>query len=867
MTQIKEFVNLELMQTVRNMHLNPLIRRVENEMVPAVDALEQEMQHTFKDVNLDIPNKTLVFERGLGGGGKNIELAPILPEFEGIGVEDDQGTGPGSGINLLQLKDAKVTRYGDAARVEYDWAKIVGDNTKDLEVGTIAGGNRPIKYLFFKGAEVVYTGSNIATVNVPTPPSQILASLPGQTPVAIKEIVLEGDTASSSIANDKLTINLSPGGGVAPVSNDNFLGFFDSLGDLESKITNPVNGKSYAFAKDSKLGGNYYTPYFYVNGSWRELRQDPALTYSGPSDPVTHGVFTIKPSEKISVDATGQLDLDGLSTPQLPSYFKGFFTSVDELKRDVPNPVLHQDWAYVRNTDTGGLLAYRADQKGADRTWSIIAPLGSIAVVDRGANPPNYKQAFGIYKDNDWEIDDKGLLSLKPINTKTSAQIVDSAGVVTGGDFNTIQLMAGKSYARVQNEKLFLNHPQRVIQYDSTFEANHNSRDYEGNIFYDENSRCWMGWSIPEAAGAVGAKWTRIAHEDMSLEVKDLVKRVPAKSSSVLPGVLGDSRKWDYNGVTYLEKDSEHLPEEIRDICGGYITTSVQDNDLPGVTIPQYRLQTCTADRTSGGTYVRRYVTNGSPGAAVSWSPWVRTSYSPSDMEDHRKDVGAHKEAIKYHVVFALTGKMSAIFSQTAGDSLGGLHEDNGLMIVDNYGYTNQDKDYMDPPYTGVFRIAGTLSFAGYKENEKRFPAGRWQILFRKRNKDGTGYAPVGQFTYEHTDEKAQYPLMSFLAKDIPLEDHQEVVINISFSNTATLMGVHPDLYLAPTRTFLVLEDNATTSGTLIAEAHRKLYGSLDVIGDVGIKSHHSRLNDPNSSIRVYGEKLDKTPKEMNKVP
>ncbi|MGL4352730.1 MAG: hypothetical protein ACRCTP_02095 [Aeromonas popoffii] len=866
MTKIAVFENLDYLQTVRNNHLNPLIRKVENEIVPVVERLDQEMHDTFKDVTLTTSTNTLKFDRG-AGGYKEINLTPILPEFEGIGVENEQGTGPSSGITLLQLKDASITRSGETANIEYNWPKIIGDNVKDLGVGTIAAGTKPTKFLFFRGANVVYTEGGAATVDIPTPPSQIMASLPGTPATAIKEIVLAGDTSSSNITNDKLTINLNSGGGVAPVSNDNFLGFFESLGDLESKVTNPVNGKSYAFAKDSKLGGNYYTPYFYVNGSWKELRQDPALTYSGPKDPVSHGVFTIKPSEKISVDANGQLDLDGLSTPQLPSYFKGFFTSLDELKVGVPNPVLHQDWAYVRNSDTGGLLAYRADLQGVDRVWSIIAPLGSLAVVDRSATPNNYKQAFGIYKDSNWDMDSKGILSLKSIDTSTDVTISDYQGQTSGGKITKMKFVNGKSFVGVDNGELTFNHPQRVMNYNSAWERAHATEDYRGNIYYDATSHCWMGWADPEAGGAVGAKWTRIAHADMSLEVKDLVRRVPAKSPAVTPGILGDSGNWAYNGITFLDKTSEHLPEDLKNVCGGYITTTVQDDDKPGVTIPQHRIQSCAADRAEGGTWVRRYISTGTPGSDVSWSPWIRTSFSHKDIEAHQHDVGAHREAIKYHVVFALAGKMSAIFSQTAGDSLGGLHEDNGLMIVDNYGYTNQDKDYMDPPYSGMFRIAGTLSFAGYKENEKKFPVGRWQILFRKRNKDGTGYAPVAQFTYEHTDEKTQYPLLSFLAKDLPLEDHQEVVINISFSNTGTLMATHPDIYLAPTRTFLVLEDNETTTGTLVAEAHRKLYGSLDVIGDVGIKSHHSRLTDPSSSIRVYGEKLSKTPQEMNKVP
>ncbi|MGL5015984.1 MAG: hypothetical protein ACRC6V_17150 [Bacteroidales bacterium] len=869
MTKIKDFENLEYLHVVRNDHLNPLIRKVEDVIVPTVDLLEGEMQKTFKDVTLDIPNKILKFERSVGGGLKQIELEPIMPEFSGIGVEDEAGTGPGSGIHIVQLKDAKVTRSGETANVVYDWKKIVTSNQQKLSVMKSGAGLAiPTDAIAFQGEGITVTAGamGITTVAIPAPPSQIMASLPGTAATAIKEIVLAGDTGASHIVNDKLTITLNSGGGVAPVSIDNFKGFFETMGDLVSQVTDTVNGKSFAFVKDTTLGGKYYTPHLFVGGTWKEFKQDPALTYSGPLDPLNHGVFSIKPSEKISVDSNGQLNLDGLSTPQLPSHFKGFFTTLEELKRDVPNPVLHQDWAYVRNNDTGGLLGYRADQKGTARLWSIIAPLGSLAVVDRKVNPPNYKQAFGIYKDDNWDVDDKGLLSLKSIDTSTKVIITDPAGTATEGDITTIKFEGGKSLAEVANKEVTIHHPQRVFNYLSSWEQSHPVEDYRGSLFYDANSRTWMGCDDPKEGGGVNVKWTKVVHRGMSDEVKSLVRRVPAKAPSVDTGVYGDSGLWHFNGVSFLERDNDQLPEEFREKCGGYITTSVQDKDAPEISIPQNRIQTCTPDNNEGGTWVRRFLSTGSSGAQVGWSNWVRTSFSHKDMEAHQKDLGAHKDALKYHVVFALTGKMQGIFAQTAGGSLGGLHEANGLMLVDNYGYTNEEKDYMDPPYSGDFRISGVLAFSGYKESEKKYPAGRWQILFRKKDIGSETYGPVGQLTYNHTDESKPYPPLSFLVKDIPLKDHQEVVINLTFSDTPTLRTRHPDLYLAPTRSYLVLEDNTTLSGTLVGEAHRTLYGNLDVIGDVGIKSHHAKLDDPNSNIRVYGEKVTKLATPMVKV-
>lgn len=867
MTEIKVFENLAYLQSVRNDHLNPLIRRVEKELVPIVEKLEHDVSETIKNVTLTESTNTLRFDKG-DGGYKDIVLTPILPTFEGIGVQTLTGSGPSTGIKLIQFPDATITQNGTSAAVGFNWQEVFEHNQKWPEA-VVKGAVSRLKSIIFMGdADAVkVTGDNV-TLTVPKVEPLTGSILSSSTSKKIEKIKVIGNVGGTTINDDGLlTIDLpAGGGGGGTVTNQNFKGFFDSLGDIISFVTDPLDGKSYAFAKDSTLGGLYYTPYFYVNGKWNELKQDPALTYNAPSAPTNQGVFSIKPSDKITLDANGQLDLDGLSTPQLPSYFKGFFDSLDDLKAAVPKPVIKQDWGYVRNAATGGLMAYRADSQGSATKWNVVAPMGSFAVIDKSTNPPTYRQSFGLYKDDAWEIDDKGILTLKSVNTKTNSEIVDYDGNVTTGQFDTIQFRSGKSYVNLNKNKLFIDHPQQIIRYDSEFESDHNTQDYEGNIFYDETSRTWMGWGIPETPGAVDVKWTKVLHRGMSDEVKDLSHRHPPKAPNVLPGILGDNRNWEYNGVTFIEKNSEHLPDEIENICGGYITTTVQDKDVGGYRIPQYRMQSCVADRPEGGTWVRRFDSAASPGSLVSWTPWVRTSFSHKDIEDHQKDIGAHKEAIKYHVVFALDGKLQSIFAQTAGNSLGGLHEDNGLMLVDNYGYTNEDKDYMDPPYSGDFRIAGVLSFSGYNEKVKTYPVGRWQILFRKRDKNTPNYAPVAQFNYVHTDEKKPYPSLNFLAKDIPLEDHQEVVINLTFDNPGGLRNNHPDLYLAPTRSYLVLEDNTTTSGTLVGEAHRKLYGNLDVFGDVGIRSHHSNLTDPNSSIRVYGEKLNKTPVDMTKI-
>ncbi|MGL5015954.1 MAG: hypothetical protein ACRC6V_17000 [Bacteroidales bacterium] len=869
MTQIKEFNNLDYLQAVRNNHLNPLIRRVEDEVIPTLTLLENEIHDSYKNVSLNIDTKTLKFDKG-PGGFKEINLTPVLPAFEGIGVQNMQSQGPSTGITLVQFPDATITQNNKTATVGFNWQEIFQHNQKYTEA-VVKGSVTQMKSIVFTGDTdaVKQVGDNV-TFAIPkvSPLTVISPDTAPAIPVAteVKSLKIIGNTGSTGVdAQGQLTIDL-PVGGSGTFTTQNFQGFFESLGDIQSQIKDPIDGKSYAFAKDSKLGGNYYTPYFYVNGQWRELKKDPALTYEDPKAALPVGVFSVKPSDKIIVDANGQMNLDGLSTPQLPQYFEGFFDSLDALKAEVPNPTRYQSFAFVKGPG-GGWLTYRADMQGSASMWKVVAPLGSFSFVDEAAG--TYSQVFGIKKNPAWTVDSRGLLDMVGGGGggNLTAQITDYEGNMTSSQFNTIQFRKSKSNVTAYNDKLFVEHPQQVISYDADFEDEHNTQDFEGNIFYDETSRTWMGWGIPAAGGAVDVKWTRIAHPKMSDEVKDLNRRVPAKAPSVIPGIIGDNARWDYNGVTFVEKDSTAIPDELKGKCGGYITTSVQDKDAPGITIPQYRIQTLTADRPEGGTFVRRFDSAGSQGGAVSWTDWVRTSFSHKDIEAHQKDPAAHKDLIKYHVVFALTGNLQSIFAQTAGNSLGGLHEDNGLMIVDNYGYTNQAKDYMDPPYTGEFRITGVLSFSGYNEKNKTYPAGRWQILFRKKRKDTQEYGSIGLFYYVHTDESKPYPSLSFLGRGIPLESNQEVVINLNFDSKTALNNKHPNLYLAPTRSYLVLEDEATTTGTLVGEAHRKLYGNLDVFGEVGIKSHHSDIANPSSAIRVYGEKLEKTPKVMTFTP
>ncbi|MGL5015170.1 MAG: hypothetical protein ACRC6V_12915 [Bacteroidales bacterium] len=872
MTEIVEFKDLAYLNAVRNDHLNPLIRRVEKEIVPAIAELESHIHETVRDVTLNESTKILHVDKG-AGGYRDIDLNKIMPAFPGIGVQNAQGAGPSTGIKLIHFPDATINILpsGESVTVGFEWEEVFNHNQKWTKA-SVEGTLSDMKSIIFAGdpGAVTRNGDNI-TLRVPKV-EPMMVSIPdkgGQyvNPRPITSIEVAGEVSASAIVGEKLTLNLSAGGGGGTVTNQNFKGFFDTLGDLESKVTDPISGKSFAYVKDALLGGQYYTAHYYVNSVWRELKQDPALTYNAPSAPLNQGVFSIKPSDKITIDHTGQLNLDGLSTPQLPQYFEGFFDSLEALKGEVKAPTPFQSYGFVKSGGRGW-LTYRFEKQGSASLWNIVAPLGSFTFVDESSQ--SFTQVFGIKKSDAWEVDSRGLLNLKGgggggPGGALSVSISGADSQFETHNVNAISFNKGKSFAEftgTNNDHVLIDHPQRVINYNATWESNHNHRDYEGNIYYDETARAWMGWGIPKVPGAVDNKWTRIAHPHMSDEVKDLVRRLPAKSASVTPGLIGDNQMWDHNGVTYLEQGSSGLPEEIRSICGAYVTTSVQDKDAPGISIPQFRIQTCTADRAAGGTWVRRFLATGSGGSAVSWSDWVRTSFSEADIAKHSHDPNAHKETHRFYTVNALAGKIADTQNQTLDGIAGALRgEGNFDVMADNYGFFEESQDYGTVPYEGHFTGEGVVELSGF--DGSKCPVGKWSVIFRIKRKGESSSKDLYKFYYTHLDENQKYPPIKFTLPDTELVRGDEVYMYLNFDNPVALKKAHPDLYIVPIRSYVTYQDSATKAGNKIAGNFRKYFGNLDVTGEVAVKVHHRELDNPSSAIRVYGTRISHTPTDM----
>ncbi|MGL5016236.1 MAG: hypothetical protein ACRC6V_18450, partial [Bacteroidales bacterium] len=863
------FADQDYLYDIRQNLLNPLAVKVST-LEDKMNVVKPLAESAYTTVDVNLLDKEIHFHSQAGGGVVN--LTGMFREGSDLAVSGDSGSAA-AGVTAIKFVDGKLKETpGNPLEVSYDWSTIIPANQETLTVGTIMSGTKKTKHLFFRGADVIYTGDDIATVDIKA--GGLTASIPGATPVPfpdqvpIRGIELVGKSSGSTIDDGILQIVLGEGGGTDPtVFNQNFKGFFETLGDIQSQVQDPISGKSYAFAKDSTLGGKYYTPYFYVNGNWTELKQDPAMTYNAPSASTNQGVFSIKPSDKITIDANGQLDLDGLTAAPDPKYFHGFFSSYNELSTSVTNPISEKSFAYVKHAN-GGWIGYRATMQGSASLWQVFAPISSFSLVDSKTSTTVPATVYGIYKNEDWELDTNGLLTLKEKESGLTAEIIGEESEPVVGKFKTIQFLSGKSYANLDKdkEKLFLSHPQRVIQYDSGFEADHNTQDYKGNIFYDETSNTWKGWATPKAPGAVGKKWTSIAHEGMSDEVKDLVKRIPAKAPSVTPGIVGDNRAWDYNGVTYLEQGDASLPEEIKGVCGAYITTSVANKDAPEITIPQTRIQTCIADRESGGSWVRRFISTGSPGSATSWSQWVRTSFSTADIDKHAKDPNCHKSIIKYHKVTSFTARFANFIQQSGPEGVavqggGTVLADNCDLITDNYGFTS-GMDYLEFPYEDDFNIRGEIALSGYKTT--KYPACTWEIALVLKRNGQSSYQPFEKFTYSHTDTTKKYPPMSFFLSRAALKMGDQLLVKIKCSNHIEVLKEHPELYFVPVKSYLMIEDKACLAGYKIAKTFRKHMANLNSSGDLEAKMHRNDYT-TTGAIRLYVDAIIKTPVEMTK--
>lgn len=874
MTTIREFNDNEELRKIRKDILNPLSTKVVGDIDPRLKAVENDVKRGFKDAQLDVINKKIVLSRSdTTDPTKELDLSLIIPdEFSGIHVAGS--TGASSSVKAMTFPDSSIKGVSGSAEVKYDWDLIVPSHQEALVVSI--GDDKPnnaygAQRIKFTGDTSHITGdvaAQLVTIDIPTQQPPLTGDPGTGTTHTVRSIRLEGNTGGSKLEGDTLVVDLPTGGGGGPsVVGGNFQGFFDDLGDLISTVPNPVNGKSFAFVKDKTLSNNYYDAYMFIANNWTEVPIDPGLTYEDPTAAHKQGVFSIKPNPAISLDSKGQLNLDKLAES---GNFHGFFGSQAELERAVPNPISDRSFGYIRMASGSWMgRRYNHNTSTGEMEWVNTVPMGATPVVTKGSGGADSTiMAYGFKNNSMIDVDiNTGLVEIKEGSGggELDVEIAGDSGISTNVKVKKVRYERGISYVEYKSsdKSITINPAQRVISYDSQFEDDHEDSDFEGNIFYDKKTGKWMGMT-PKNLAAGENKWTHIAHRGMSDEVSSLIYTNPRKIPEVTPGGDDEATRWNYSGLTYLNKDDQYLPDDLEDKCGGFVKTHIKEDPADPTSI-KIRTQTLIADDGSGRTYVRAYdddkVTTGS-----KWTPWIRNSFDRSDMNKHENDPNAHRHVMKFYKATSFSAKYLDFINQQEGSSAGGVRGENCSLIADNYGHFNEEHDYMEPPYDNTFRVGGQIALSGYQDSKKDYPVGAWKILVRIKKKDTSDWRPAGHFNYAHSDGKKKYPLLSFETNELELVRGDQIIINITFDNNNGIRNNHPDLYFVPIRSHFYLEDVDTHAGSRIARTFSKCVANVDTMGDVGVRVHHSTPSKPDTNIRVYGEIVSHIPVEMSKI-
>lgn len=854
----KGFEDGDYLYDIRKNLINKLAERV-SESKRKIDETYPLAKQAFTHFDLPDPDEKIITFHS-DTGEFPLDLKPLIPDVvipdfvypiqreNGSSINDIQTLKIGKGIEIAESHPNTGSGGTLELTVPSPWAKIG------------AGAYTPVKnFTIIDPNNKVSITDDTLTWTIPKDYGQFMGQVNGDTEQPVKKIKIAGDTTKAVILDEVMTITIPAegSGGGTVTAEGYFRGFFDNLGEVESQVKNPTSGKTFVFVKDQLVDkGQYYNAYFYVNKAWTEVPTDPAITYTPTDSPLAQGVFTIKPDARINIDAKGQLDLSGLATDEARLDFHGFYETQEQLTAAVPTPIVDKSFGYIKHPNGAWVgKVYRHTDSG--NTWQVMAPVGAISLMNDSSGTSSPAPVYGIAKNDDWEMHSNGILSLKAKDSELKVDISNSSGTVESGSFKTIEFTKGKSLASLDSsaKKLTLQHPQRVIQYDSSFETNHNSQDYEGNIYYDETSRCWMGWGVPKDPGGVDVKWTRIAHPRMSDEVKDLSKRLPVKAPYIDPGVLGDAAGWRYTGWSYVRKDDNQLPADFKERCGAYVSTVIQD--VPNDTArPQERLQICYADEQGGHCYVRTWNKGASSGSSdYGWRPWVKISMSAKDINDHNVDHTAHRESFKFYKVGTLDMSWATLKTKN-----GVIGDSDLLLLADSDGVSVDGASTITVPYTGSYRFSGRIDFDGLPPSGSIYPKPNFIIYVYKTVNSVTSI--VSEHAYNHSDHTKPVLPLQWKSGEIQLNEGDKIHFELKdFKNSLDSLS---GLRFIPNRNFFIMEDYRTTAGSRIAETFRRTMGSLNAHYNVGVNVHYN--SGDTGAIRVYGAAVTAKATAMTKV-
>ncbi|MGL5964599.1 MAG: hypothetical protein ACRCZ2_09445, partial [Fusobacteriaceae bacterium] len=875
----------QTLKSIRENSLNPVIERVFT-VEGNVETLIPKINTAYDNVTFNTGNSKLTFTRIGGGATTEIDLSSIVPVYAGIEVKGVGETGSGDikNTNKLSFDDGVVVKNGDDyTNVSYNWSALVLkhqlftgariDPEKSYvdfsEIDILGVGKK-----YFKIREATTAVPGTLTIDLPEIPEILQGSIEGKTPAVsdVKSIKVTGNVGGSIINNGILYVDLPSGGGARTTRF--FEGFFSSVGDLEAAVHDPYLDRSCAYVMIDSV----YVLHMYKgkDDGWKPVKTRATIIYKGQGATPDQGVASIKHDDYIKINSEGELDLSELGKHggELPAKdFKGIFATVEEIKALKDDLIEDMSYAMLRNANAKNAFStyyYRKETPDVDAAWNLTPNLGHLVLVEDAMEVGKYKPIYGVKAPSSAFSNKRGVLDLTKGNIKGTIKATISSRVegvpMSTEDIKVIRFPLGAADAYITGDKttLSMNPAQMVIpNFGKDWVDAHSTDDYIGKIYYNNDTGRWLGMTDKLPPGKF-SKWTTIAHRGMSDQVFSLVNRYPEQLipfKKVSP--TGDP--WSVSGRAYLPKDSEDLPPELKDKTGGFLQTDVKMNTAAEGEKPnEIRTQICRPDDGSGGVWQRSYDCD-----AIEWKPWVKTSFSTEDLQAHKDDPKAHQETFKYYRAYALLGNIKTIFAQQTGDMSGGFQGPNSMLLADSHGYSPlEEYNYLDAPYDGTFNINGVLSFSGYTETKTGtidpVTLGTWSIFLRKKKK-GTqeDWDQAGYFTYEHTDTTKPYPPLFFFLKDMDLLSNQEVVINVNFSEAATLIEKHPYLYLAGSRSNIAIQDKATRAGGAIVGALRKLYGDLDTFGNVGLRAHYTVPETESGPIRTYATRVEKTLVEM----
>lgn len=860
--KLRAFDDGEKLRDIRSDVLNPLSLYVKNVVVKDVKDTKEDVKKTYKDIKFDPTAKKFTLSKSDPTAmAEEIDIGSVIPpEFEGIEIHGGTGGGSSTKVKEVTFEHALVTGGQDAVHVDFDWDYVVPEHQEYPMVQIGSNPLQKIKQLKFTGNEdKVSLSGSILNFEIPKDPTEFTAKVDDGSGSGvekiIKKIIVEGNTTGSEVTDDgELKIKVPvPGAGGA---GGNFQGFFNSLGDIISEVTNPINGRSYAFAKDDKTKGKYYTPYMYVANNWTEAPVDPAITFEPAGTTGPQGVFSIKPDTRIKLDSKGQLDLGLLGE----GHFVGFFDSQSELEQACPHPYVDKSFAYIKTTATGVYSGMKYSLKNdGSKAWVQVTPYGLISAVEKNQDDTikSAMPVFGIEK-NDAITVDSGVITIKP---QEEQSISITANVYPSGIEETEQVTQIKFIDGVYVEfdkaekAALIRHPHKVIHYGDDFEKKHQSVSFLGNIYFDADTNKWMGYTPSPNTG--DPKWTYLAHRGMSDDVKSLSGRYPVKAPSVIPGQQSqDHAHWGHNGVTYVASATDAGMDSAYKDIGIYIETIVQDTPSDDLLSPKNRIQVGFTEANNSEIFIR-FSDPQATFPSNPWKDWVKTSVSPQDIVDHNNDPDAHKETNRFYKIYTLKGLYKDVKAAS-----GYIYDrtTHAIPVADNRGIDSSSHGYFKLPYPGGFKFRGRFEIDNTAVGQDTWLKGAWVArIYKVKTNDQK--VLLQSFLYEHEYSNKPYPGFSFSSNHFVFEKGESVLFYLDFQQQSSTGGQFIDrakfANFMAWRSYLVLEDASTDAGDRLAESYRLTHGMFYSNGDSSVNTHPANLDNPSSWPRVYGKVID----------